>query len=499
MGTNADKNGLGLGDVAGYSLIATAMMILAVGFMMPVGLHLHHVWKEKKRQTEILREMTDNEHALRSFMAEHGRYPCPAPLDAQPDTGTFGREVSDDCTASDHPGTFRADGRGGRMVRIGALPTRSMNIADEDALDPWGHRYVYAVTELYATEEAPFDKDMGAITVVDGDENSASSSDGNLVHLLLSQGPDPRGAYNRYGNLVEPCAVGTPAGENCEFDATFANTVSRSYGDEVASFTHRLTYQTVSLPTTCTERIAEAVTGDGAGLDAETFPMPGDIAYLVDTSGSMGSGETTNCPPEMKPFCTRIDIARWALRRVVPARIKQQKEMVESGEPSQETELTGFITNQAIESRIRSSLRNISIDDPDRLEPRIQRMCPSGSTPLGAHIGALADRLGNGTDERPNAVLVISDGLSNMGINPINAAHRIASTYPNLQVHIIDVKGNPSLARVAEITGGKYFLARQSELLLSALNTLSGICTDFVPPEPPKDLPGCGSNGGWWR
>jgi hypothetical protein len=469
----------------GYSLIATAMLVILIGVMSGPGIQLYQIWLEKKRQTDLIDQMAALEIGLQSFLAGNGRYPCPSSLTAGVDEPDYGVEASADCTDGDVGGTFRTKGRGDRMVRIGAIPTRTLNITDDMMTDPWGHRFVYAVTENYTTDEAPFDEDKGAITVRDGADNSASAIPGNLVYVILSQGPDARGAYNREGILIEPCDESSKAGTNCNFDSDFANTVSRSYGDGTERFTHRVTYRAVALPSSCKEEI----TGKGF--------MPGNISYLVDTSGSMDSTEFGNCPTDLagRRGCSRIDIARWALRRVIPARLQQAEFDEEAGG----TDLTGFVADSGNKSWIAQSMRDIAIEDEAGAEKKIEELCPSGMTPLGVHIEALAERLGSGTEDRPNVVMVISDGLSNRGTDPVTVAKRISRDFPYLQVHIIDVVGTPSLKEVADITGGQYHLSREGDKLLDSLFALSGICTTLEPPPPPVDKPGCGSAGDWWK
>ena len=46
------------------------------------------------------------ELAMTRFLSENGRYPCPAPLNAAPDTAGFGIESSNDCSTGPFPGTF---------------------------------------------------------------------------------------------------------------------------------------------------------------------------------------------------------------------------------------------------------------------------------------------------------------------------------------------------------------------------------------------------------
>lgn len=469
---------------------------------MIAGVQLYEIWQVRDNASGTDRKLARIQEGLEQFLVENGRYPCPAPLDAPLDTPEFGVEVSDNCgAAGDVPGTFRAPGRDGRMVRTGAVPVRTLGVADSLSFDAYKKRFVYAVTEEYAGPDIEVDANNGAIAIVDGNDNNATATPGNIVQVVYSMGSDDNGAYTVSGALLQPCDSGGLSGENCDFDtdATFRNTItkSRNYNDP---FVHKLTYAPARHVITCLE------TG---------VPVPAKVAYLVDTSGSMAlaepaksSASSGQCPASM-PGCSRIDVARWAMRRAVPARLAYNAELASA--PGS-TAITGFVGYNNV-ATVLANLGDPTFDDPTqpgytppehdeisgRLENKLQGMCPDGSTPLGIHIEALAETIGDGEDGRPNKIVVISDGLSNNGKNPIAAAQHIRIRYPNLQVDIIDVFGNPPLMDIATLTGGQYYATTNPDELLEALYSATGVCGTSVSPAAPVDRHGCGSAGGWWN
>lgn len=236
----------------GFSLISMALVILAIGLFGAAILKLSTVWDKSEMSVTTAERQKAVEEALFGFMLQNGRFPCPAPLSAEPDTPEFSHEVpAGSCTSAPYSGTFRAVGRDSRMVRIDAVPARILNIDDSLITDGWGHRFVYAVTEDYAAPGAQLDQDLGAITVYDGEGHNATAIPGNVVYALLSQGPDPRGAYNFNGRLIEPCDIDAKAGMNCDFsNAEFINTINRAEQAGAGQFLHRLTYQTLPITQT---------------------------------------------------------------------------------------------------------------------------------------------------------------------------------------------------------------------------------------------------------
>lgn len=485
----------------GFSLIATAFLVLAIGMFMVGGSRLYTSYSDYHRDDITETRMNDIQSALQNFYVKNGRYPCAASLTAPIDDAAFGIEVSTDCTAGAIAGTQRAAGDiDGKMVRTGAIPVRTLGLPDSMSFDGYDNRYLYAITEENAVDGVLAPPENGDIRIIDAGNNDATAIAGNVIQIVYSMGPDMNGAFNRNGINVQPCDITARTGENCDFasNANFLNTVEKSYSTNPANrFTHKISYTPNKPLITCND------TGPGV--------LPGDVGFIVDTSGSMdwagtgSDGFNVQCPASM-PGCSRIDVARWAMRRVMPAIIHNKHLKPDPGQ----TSMTGFVGYNNL-ANVKSNLGNILFDDPSaagytqpddttiavNLETELQGMCPTGSTPLGLHIRALADRLGDGTPTRPNKITVLSDGVSNNGMDPVAAANHIRVRYPNLQVDIIDVVGNSSLRQVSDLTGGRYFRTDNPDDLLDSLFASAGICTPFTPPGI-VDQQGCGSKGGWW-
>ncbi len=495
----------------GFSLIAMALFLMATGLFIVAGSKIYDSWDRYRSAAETQESLKYIQSALQSYFSYNGRYPCPAPLDAPLDSGAFGREVSNDCTAGAIPGTERAQGRDGRWVRTGAVPVRTLNIPEKYSHDSYDSRFIYSVTEMYAVEGSAVDGEQGAIRIVDSNGNNATEIDGNVVQIVYSMGWDTNGAYNINGVNLAPCDPAARSGENCDFDtdATFLNTPSKSTRPDANTFfVHSMTYVPNRHIITCEEANAGLV-------------RPRDTSFLVDSSGSMGSTAGSRMCPANMPGCSRIDVARWALRRVMPAHIFSKSLDDEAGE----TAMTGFVGYDRIQN-VRNNLHNIAFDDPndanyqpyegdqevlDELDRRLEEpsMCPSGLTPLGLHLQGLAERLKDkaladiargGDVDRPSKITVLSDGLNTNGTDPerMIASWRAESPPVNIQVDIVDMVGNSSLKEISRLTGGKYYRSDNPQALLDDLYDSIGICSSYTPTVP-VDKRGCGSRGNWGR
>ena len=528
----------------GVTLLSMAIIIVVIGTFMGVALNLYKVYKPYEAAQETDQKITKIRRALEQYYYTEGYYPCPAPLNVAVDQNGFGFSVVEtsvavpgdgDCSTASSDGsdgTFLAAGYNGLNVRTGAVPVRTLNLPDEYIYDGYNQRFVYAVTEAYSQKgNAPEPGTGGGIVLEDLNGNEVFSQTGTedtgkIIHLVFSMGGDPNGAYSAFsGSLESACDTTKFAGENCDWssDAEFVNTLQKSGNEKSANyFMHKISY---------------GVSRDILSCEEKMGPPPKNIAFLMDTSGSMGdSAGAGNCPSDLGvSSCKRIDVARWAMRRIVPTVINEQKRLIPEDEDNEdgnndgndvvqyeeglepgEVSITGFIelpwyasgdynSSDTIKGRIEQTdpVFYNPEDDADRndddtatqLNDHLMSRCPSGNTPLGVHIEALAKMLGDGGDERPNKVTVISDGYQSAGAgtDPVHAAQYIHDTYPNVEVDIIDVspEGNSELRKVAEQTGGAYYTSTNPDELLDALKKSAGICEIYNPVKPVDELGSC--------
>src|SRR3989339_1151757 len=76
----------------------------------------------------------------------------------------------------------------------------------------------------------------------------------------------------------------------------------------------------------------------------------------------------TNCPASIGSPCRRIDIAHWAMRRLIPARIHSNQRITAPGVTPGTSALTGFAPGTdgtgTSASLVESKLGDIILDDP---------------------------------------------------------------------------------------------------------------------------------------
>ncbi len=215
----------------GFTLLEVAIVISIIGILLSLLTSALLTFVEKNRIETTEFRIEKIQESLTQYLNVNRKYPCPASRILGPDVTEFGKEVGLDCNAGTHAGTARNG-----SVRIGAVPNRSLNLPDEFAIDAWGRKFTYAVTEDLATANA-FSADGGQIIVVDSGGNELVSPPSNPTsrahYVVLSHGPTGDGAYplNATSTPAVPCPASSQDAENCDNDSTFRYTLLNSDAD----------------------------------------------------------------------------------------------------------------------------------------------------------------------------------------------------------------------------------------------------------------------------
>jgi prepilin-type N-terminal cleavage/methylation domain-containing protein len=233
---------------SGFTLVELSIVLVILGIVLAGGLVVGTSVVDRQAIISTNSQMDEVTTALKAYYAINNRLPCVAPLTTAVGAAGFGTEITPGAaTCSTNTtvpaGTYRVAGTGARQVRIGAVPVRTLGMRDRYIADEFGNRYLYAVTELH-TASAGFTANDGAIIVQD---NNGTAIVSNSSYILVSHGPDGKGAYRFQtgaasatactANAATPldstnCAVDSPASS---VDATFRDARFNN-GSQVASF-----------------------------------------------------------------------------------------------------------------------------------------------------------------------------------------------------------------------------------------------------------------------
>jgi prepilin-type N-terminal cleavage/methylation domain-containing protein len=211
----------------GFTLIELCIVLIISGLLLTAGLQAFNTYLRQQQVSETKGNIAAVQAALNDYVQANGHYPCPAPIDAAPDTAEYG--ASANCAAAAGSGITEVVGRGGRKVRIGAIPVRTLGLSESYLTDGWSRRYTYAVTQkLTVSTPGTFSNAEGGITIKDASGNTVAN--GTAHYVLVSHGPDGKGAYASEGGLFMLCSAEPGQDQtNCDkASATFIVTANRA-------------------------------------------------------------------------------------------------------------------------------------------------------------------------------------------------------------------------------------------------------------------------------
>lgn len=262
----------------GFSLIEVSLVVIIGGILLSLFstslINMISNTKEKTTQDRI----KEVDEALRQYASVNNRLPCAASLSVAIETPNYGRETN--CAAGAPAGTTDDSAQ---PVRVGAIPTRTLNLPDSHGFDAWGSRLIYAVTKPL-TSQATYDLRNGRIDVLDSNNNSIVSPPRSVTYAVISVGKDRRGGWNADGFLSSPCANGAALdGANCDGDATFRNTLIVSTSDGATHFDDYVRYE---------GNFESAYVPSGAIMAFDSNACPNGWAPLANAAGRsiIGSG-----------------------------------------------------------------------------------------------------------------------------------------------------------------------------------------------------------------
>lgn len=305
---------------AGFTLIEVAVALMIIGLVLGSVAEIYKQWV-RYEQTETTRLNVQNAvNAITAYRDIYGRYPCPAPLTASrhdPEVGSAGDAiygVSTDCTVTTgdyalgagitQAGIARVNSTDVAtyaykdidnptappvsmppVVRIGALPFRTLNLDEDQSYDGYRNKIFYAVTEQL-TNRALFDPSGGGISIINDTDNSAIYPPGSAHFIIFSAGEDGAGAFSQ-GDTRLPCTGAGQQGDNCSIEAdtvfriaergTSGDGTAKQFDDVVAYATHK------DVP--LWEQGADPTDPSGANM-------------TMKVSGGVGIGETASQTPQ---------------------------------------------------------------------------------------------------------------------------------------------------------------------------------------------------------
>jgi len=304
----------GIARECGFTLVELAITTVISGIATLIIFAALDYQTLTNQRATTLANVADIQNAMFEYKGNVGHFPCPADPTLPPTDPNYG--VANCALPAPFVTTSNrdADGDGNLndQILVGAVPYVTLQgsiyytrLPGSEIVDGWNRKFVYAVTQNMTT--TPFDDSHGAIGIHDENNISLVQPPDSAEYVLISYGPNGRGAYSQTGALAQPCGTtvyatpppNPPVGtlppndteiENCdygapgangpEFLAALSNTSYWNYNDDIVKF---LTAQRKQL---------WSVTGTTCVLNTNVVPLPScgagpaDCNCLKDASGN---------------------------------------------------------------------------------------------------------------------------------------------------------------------------------------------------------------------
>lgn len=232
---------------AGFTLIELSVVIAISSIVLISILQVYMVYTANYERIRARDIVVSANEALGNFFTDRGRYPCPADPTLPLTDVNAGVE---NCTLAEVNGARQTDGTASLSPRpavdpllTGALPFSTLNVAQSDAVDPWGGKLMYTVSKLQ-TNASTFHDNFGAIRVETETGISLTEVPGSVHYVVFSLGKNRVGSYLGSGKQPIACSTGVAESKNCQFADTYVQGLlnasdTTDYFDDMLMYTSR--------------------------------------------------------------------------------------------------------------------------------------------------------------------------------------------------------------------------------------------------------------------
>ena len=363
--------------IKAFTLIEFAIVMVVSGILLIGGIQIAKIYYNDRIQNEMYDRLNQADLALSAFLGQTSRYPCPASPtlpNNDPEAGIelsgpdcaalrdvvtpFGTCINGVCKISGQRDTDADVDILSDPILIGAYPFKSIRRAisssigfnqdlgnTQNSIDPFGFNVTYAISAYMTDPALIFNPNYGVIAV--RTETGASIIDpANSAHyVLVSHGPDNKGARAINANITIPCTVNTGVDvENCDNDSIFiAGLINSVRG--VNYFDDMIMYRA--------NQISEIWRSENAGSYSYIYNLnPGNVGVgtstpqdRLDVNGELKANDMhigQLCDRATGTNCFSPDLLGGSTGLVCPP----------SGVPGQVAVLSGIANNTAICSNV---------------------------------------------------------------------------------------------------------------------------------------------------
>lgn len=220
----------------GFSLLEMSLVIAIVSLMLVFGLDIGRNALRGSDQMATREKLQVIKKALDDYAELYGRLPCPAGNAYKPDDALYAVAIPHNaakttCDVVTYPSVNNTGG-----IYIGQVPTRSLNLPDNYAVDAWNNRIAYIVSNAHVTNNHSYANTTGTIEVRTGNPAGSyvtlttlpnGTAGAAATYVVFSGGPTGYGMYSAYlttrASGCAPASTTIADKSNCDtHDASFS-------------------------------------------------------------------------------------------------------------------------------------------------------------------------------------------------------------------------------------------------------------------------------------
>lgn len=304
----------------GFSLIELSVVLSIIGITLAGALDLATKKTESDRIIETNKRLDAIEEALKVFVLNNQRLPCPSDITLSmnlANAGVAGTASATGCTLAN----FR-NSTNGSYIFAGGVPTKTLGLPDKMMADDWDRRFAYAVDYRFANNTTTaggaanclgYTTNPGAqmcfknttITaassdakdktdIVVNDSSGASLRANDAIYVVFSYGRNGNGAFT-YGAT----ATAVQLSDSTDADER-RNAPSTAYpldeifvqADTTTSFDDILRYKTKAL---IIDGLSGVTDANSCNAASDRVLAPCVVAPCTNSDPCFGANSVTNC------------------------------------------------------------------------------------------------------------------------------------------------------------------------------------------------------------
>lgn len=228
----------------GFTLLEMALVVVILALIATAMLTFVTAQQTQKARLLTNARLDEIQRAIVAFRGGEHRIPCPGDATVTTASANFGVEAANpgSCTGGAIIANFTA-----ANLAIGAVPTKSLGLADDFMYDGWGRRLTYAVDTraTAACSATTYGLDDATVGLTVNDASGVARTN-YAWYVLVSHGMSGHGAYMPSGARRSTGSTNTDELNNCNCSSAAAPVsppngifVDRPLSNNSASLTDR--------------------------------------------------------------------------------------------------------------------------------------------------------------------------------------------------------------------------------------------------------------------